>query len=182
MSGHTTKSRDFSSIVEKYYPPVLSAIVVPILILIGTNPTLENVDKIVDASINIASILIGFHGALLGVLISVQDRAVVKLIFESVKREEIFSFIRYAIFSGFFTLISAATLYVHIKTVTNASYYFFNVWLFLAVNFLLSSYRIIDILMYLLSVRDIKIERPPSKIMEKDAAEDLKQQFSRKKE
>ncbi|UUZ84757.1 hypothetical protein LJK88_14635 [Paenibacillus sp. P26] len=179
----TSRRRDFGSIWERFYPLIITMVaVLMLLFIVGLRPTVENVDKMVDASINISSILIGFNGALLGIIISVQDKPLMKKIFGSVKKEEIFSFIRQAIISGFMTLISASTLYVFIKTISTPSYYAFNIWLFIFIYFLTSSYRVIDILMYLLSLKDIQIDPPQTEVLSREKEEELKKQYGRSKQ
>lgn len=175
-----TKKRDFSSLLERYYPLLLSVVSTAVLIfVVGANPTLK-VEKVIDASINLSSILIGLLGALLGILISIRDTSIVNLLFSSQnERHKVYSFIKQAIFLGFLTIIAASFLYVNLEPVTQASYYFFNFWLLISVSFLFYSYRILDILLYILSNKDVDLEVPEPLRMETDEAEALKVQLSR---
>jgi hypothetical protein len=174
------KKRDFSSLWERWYPLLLSIVSTAVLIfVVGANPTLK-VEKVIDASINLSSILIGLLGALLGILISIKDTSIVNQLFSSPnEKDRIYSFIKQAIFLGFMTIISASFLYVNLEPVKQASYYFFNIWLFLSICFLFFSYRILDILMYILANKDVKLEAPEPMRMPTQDAEDLKSQFTR---
>jgi hypothetical protein len=175
-----TKKRDFSSQWERFYPAIFTLISTAILIFVlGANPNM-NVEKVVDASINLSSILIGLLGALLGILISIRDTSVVNFLFSSEnEKEKIFGFIKQAIFLGFLTIVTASFLYVNLKPVTQASYCFFNIWLLVTVGFLFYSYRILDILMYVLQVKDYRLGQPEPVKMKEDEADDLKTQLSR---
>lgn len=172
----------FWALWEAWYPALLSLILTAGLWWIGLNATTPNVDKIVDASINLASINIGLLGALLGILISVKDAKLIDFIFRSVHRDTVYRYIRQSIFSGFLTIGFGAASYIDMGTVSRSSPTWdviFLLWLYFSLFLLISSYRIVDILMYLLSNKDISVDRPETDKMSPEEVEKLKRQTGR---
>ncbi|MEK8129482.1 hypothetical protein WMW72_16370 [Paenibacillus filicis] len=175
------KKRSFESFFDNYYPVIFSTAIMVGLWYVGFDVSANNVEKVLDASINFSSILIGFIGVMLGLLISIKDAAIVTLIFSSVQKDTIFKHLKYSIYTGFLTVLSVAALYVHIKNITLTSHILFELWLFFALNLIISSYRIIDLLMYILSNKKIKIERPVGEVMPSNDVEELKKHTGRKR-
>lgn len=169
---------------EKYYPFFFSALSIIVFGFIGLSVKTNNLEKIIDGSINLASIITGLLGALLGILISVKDSPLVKYIFQKQHKTRIFSYIKQTIYSGFFTIGFAALLYVHVDKnacPTLISQILLFCWLACATFLLSSSYRIISILMEILANKDIPVERPPGNLMSPEEVERLKKERSRKK-
>lgn len=169
---------------EAWYPTVVSLVLVTACWRIGFNVSTPNVDKIIDASINLASIIIGLLGALLGILISVKDAKMIDFIFRSVHRDTIYRYIRQSIFAGFLTIGFASVSYIDVGKDARSSPIWsmaFFLWLFCATFLLISSYRIIDILMYLLANKDVSVDRPDSVQMNPDEVDELKRQTARNK-
>lgn len=178
------KNRNFDAMWETWYPFLISVLLLPAVQLTHFNTQINNVDKIVDASINVASILIGLLGALLGILISIQNSSMVQYVFSTVHRHTIYRYIKQAIFAGICTIGFASSLYVFLgdkQPVNWLSQSILYIWLFSSFFLLLSAYRIIDILMYLLANKDVQLERPRGMELSQQEVEDLKKQNSRGK-
>ncbi|MDO8223950.1 hypothetical protein [Bacillus cabrialesii] len=65
-------------VLSYIYPLIISGAV-----FIDFTYAVKNFDKVLDGAITFSSIVLGFLGALLGILISIKDSAIVSAIFES---------------------------------------------------------------------------------------------------
>lgn len=145
--------------IEKNYPLIISGFV-GLLMLINTDVTSISIqlEKILDASITFSSIIIGFLSALLGIIFSIKNTEIIDSILNyDYTRETFVEYFKKSIISGFFTIMLSSVLFLdelipNIK-IEKINYeimllkYLFILWCAVLTYFILSSYRIIDILM-----------------------------------
>lgn len=166
---------------ERYYPFFFSVLLPIAFWSIGFSVKNKKLEKIIDGSINSASIITGLLFALLGILISIKNSPLVKYVFQKYQTR-VYLYIKQTIYSGFLTIIFANLLYVHVSDNPRLiSHIIFFLWLGSAIFLLTSSYRIINILMIILANNDIPPERPPGNLMSPEEVEKLKKEVSRKK-
>lgn len=175
--------KDFESLWEAWYPFVISFVLVLVSLVTPFNAGTPHVDKMIDASINLASIVLGLLGALLGILISIKDSSLIAYIFSSVHQHTIYRYVRHSIFGAFLTIAFAAVSYVFVgdsSRISTLSQIIFFLWLFFGLFLLTSSYRIIDILMYLLANKNVLPVRPEGTKLSDEEAEALKRKTGRR--
>jgi len=162
---------------EEKYPLILSLLITGILFIhISYNfchP--QNFENTLNAMITIDSILLGFLGVSLLILLSIHDRKVVEFLFKNPSRKTLKMYFKSPIISGFVNLILSIS-FVFIG-------YFINklmliIWLFTALFFILSSYRIISIVMHIVFKDPTATnERKPDKVLDANREKELKEKY-----
>ncbi|WAH38630.1 hypothetical protein [Alicyclobacillus dauci] len=152
-----------------------------ILQWIGLEITTKNLDKLVDASLNVSSIFIGLLGALLGIVLSIRDAELVQHVMGSDYKSVLFGYIWEAISAGFCTIIFAAVLYVVMGESAPALWWWrivLGLWSGMAIFMLLSAFLSVRELMTIISNAHLKVARPDSEEMQEDEAEALRNELS----
>lgn len=146
--------------------------------------------KILEGVITFSSIMVGFIAALLGILFSIRDTELINHLFEHCdNRKRCLIFFRNPIISGLLIVIVSCLLFLdeQIPNITLPIYnisissvkLLFTMWCVLCVYFVLSSYRIIDIIM-LIIFKDPQAtqKEPSSKMLSNEEVEELKKECS----
>ena len=155
-----TSKFDLNLFCEKWYPFIISLMIVIIYLLFSPVLTFDNLDGILNAIISFTSILLGFIGVLIALIFSLLNLSIVGNIFKSdFHRELMHLYFRRCIQSGF-VLIGFTVLLFFRNTITHylcfklfecdisVLYIVKVIWLFLTPYFSLTSYRIITIVLH----------------------------------
>jgi hypothetical protein len=153
------KKIDLSLIFEKYYPYVFALImsIISSVCLLFKVKLVDDISSILNAIISFASIIIGFLGALLALIFSLNNNPIVKYIFDSKHYKKLMKqYFKISINSGFITILTTILLFFR-NTIRSIVYLNLNFdfilgalkvsWVFFVVLFSLSSYRLIYIIL-----------------------------------
>lgn len=174
----------FGKLMGFAYPYLISAIFTVLLFFTGFNYSSNGFEKILDAAITFSSIIVGFLGALLGILISIKDSKIVKDIFDTKEKYTLKHYFEETFLIGIGIVVLTCSMYVLIniknKIVIDIFYYS---WLFITLLFIPSSYRIISLLMsvFFNSNNDRSDERPEGNDLNKDDLEAMKNNLKKEK-
>lgn len=130
-------------------PYVISIVLVVIAYLYNWSSNVSNFEKILDSVITFSSIIIGFLGALLGILFTVKDTQLVKDLFKE-HRSTLRYYFNEALITGFILIVLSAVFYIFKDKETDYVRYLFCTWIGFVSLFVCSSYRLISNLMSLL--------------------------------
>ncbi|HFJ9494794.1 MULTISPECIES: hypothetical protein [Bacillus cereus group] len=173
---------------EKYYPTVISALLVIVFGCFRFTPKIDGFEKVLDGVISFSSIALGFLGALLAIILSISKSNVIQHLYSYMAqsggdgRKILFGYFQRGLLTGFAVVILSIGMYVISKQTLNM--YFIGIsylWLFLVFYFVLSSYRIVSVLMYTLFKHESENEpyRPETVTEETEA---LRQRLIRERE
>lgn len=143
---------------ESAYPTILSILISAIIYWLGLSPVTDGYEKVLDGVITFISIVIGFLAALLAIILSISKSKVMLHVYEYIGENNdgskgkniLFSFFRQSIISGFISVMFSIGMYLiqgHKAGLTVFDKCSFGLWLFISVFFVLSAYRIINLLM-----------------------------------
>ncbi|MYL71737.1 hypothetical protein GLW00_12795 [Halobacillus litoralis] len=142
----------------------------------------KNFEKVLDGVITFGSIVVGFLGALLGILVSVRNSGIVKEIFESNNKTVLKIYFNETFIVGFLTIITSISLYILKEYDQVASKIVFYFWILFVIWFIPSTYRIINILMTVLfksNVRDNSLRPEGNAVDNHEDREDMKERLKR---
>lgn len=134
-------------ILYGFYPLIVAIIILWLSIKLNFTYDLKNFDKVLDGAITFSSIIVGFLGALLGILVSIKDSKIVQAIFETNERYTLKYFFNENFIIGLLVVIVSCIMQVLREYQTIWSSIFFYSWIVLFSWFLPSTYRIVNILM-----------------------------------
>ncbi|WP_260286746.1 hypothetical protein [Peribacillus aracenensis] len=168
--------------ISWFYPLFISIIVVVISIRFDFSYTVENFDKVLDGTITFSSIVVGFLGALLGILVSIKDSAIVKSIFDSKEKHTLKRYFNETFIMGFLVVILSCAMHVLRVYPSITTKVIFYIWLGLTCWFIPSTHRIVNILMsvfFKTNSKD-KNERPESnKVIEVNKRQSMKERLKK---
>lgn len=146
--------------------------------------------QMLDAAITFGSIIVGFVGALLAILVTVWDSDAIRTLFETWIRERLRSFFRGTIVGGFLLVTLSGILHLGstINTVTWDGIgglapfeLLLGAWLGLSVYVLLSAYRIMSIMMHIIfNARQNENEELPGITMDPKRKEEFRERIARR--
>ncbi|OME07842.1 hypothetical protein BSK64_06180 [Paenibacillus odorifer] len=122
---------------------------------------IPNFDKVLDGAITFSSIVVGFLGALLGILISIKDSEVVDSIFRSKEKSTLKYYFYEPFLLGLAVVVSSAFMHV-MRAYDNrlSSDVTFYIWLLVTVWFLPSTFRVVNNFMSVFFASHINTGRP----------------------
>ncbi len=173
---------------ESRYPFFISTClaIVTGIVLNCLNTSLGNLDKVIDGIITFSSIIIGFLGVLLAILLSIRNTEIITYIFAHTQKNVLLKYFRSAVISGLLLVIMSISMFflkkfkgINLFNLFTLDKVLFLLWIYLMSYFFLSSYRIIDIVMCIV-FKDPQAtsKRPKSKKIEPDKEEALKKRYS----
>ncbi|WP_010502848.1 hypothetical protein [Paenibacillus elgii] len=173
--------------VAKYfgwlYPLLLALIILAVAYKFGFNSKVKYFDKVLDGSITFSSIVVGFLGALLGILISIRDSSIVKAIFETNEKKTLKLYFQETFIIGFAVVIFSCTMHVMRDESSVVTDWLFTAWILVAAWFIPSTYRIVSILMSVFFSSNISIDRPQgNKTEDPQTREQMRKNLTRYKE
>ena len=161
---------------ERTYPHVIALIMMLILIILGFHPTKSSkINELVDGIVTLDSIIIGFIGAIIPVILSMKNESkLVKYVFEKDEEGLFKKYISETIAYGLTDVCVALSVYV--KDVISSKYVLiFLEWLFIyvVILFILSTYRSMTCMLKLIFTDDRKIDTEQITTLEKQKKNDL---------
>jgi len=165
---------NFSFYFENVYPAVGALIILGIKECFNISFPVEKFDKILDGAINFSSIIVGFIGVLLAILVSIKDTEIIRYIYSYVDKKVFMNYFRTAIITGLAVVVISSIMYIK-------NNYFLNIiWTFMVAYFILASYRIIDILLRIIfQDPDITEYSPKGNRLSKEEAERIRNKFKK---
>lgn len=140
---------------ESIYP-ILFSVVITIILYFKLNFSLifKEFNNLLNGTITFSSIIIGFIGVLLGILLSIKDSEIVQEIYRDTKREILIGYFKSSLISGTILVALSCVLYyvddmkqIHIFHDKSLAEISVLAWFAIYIFFILSSYRIINIMM-----------------------------------
>lgn len=127
--------------------------------------TINNFDDLLVSVITFGSIVTGFLGALLGILMSIRNSDIVKEIFSNYAKN-ILKFYFYETFIlGFLLIIFTSSMQILIGYDFNFTLYIYYLWIFISFSFIPSTFRIVKILLDIFFRSNNRKERPKSNVI-----------------
>lgn len=126
--------------------------------------TNETYDKILDAMITFFSIMLGFVGVLIGILFSIRNTKLVKMLFAHKSREKLKWYFSEAFLSGFLFIILSVLMYAKNEVIFMNELVSF--WVGLILYSLLCNCRIIKIIMNIVFFDEEKQQEKKDKMDE----------------
>ncbi|MCY9508549.1 hypothetical protein M5W68_20575 [Paenibacillus larvae] len=151
-------------VLSLIYPSMIALVCTTIAIKYKVTYKLPNFDKVLDGSITFSSIVVGFLGALLGILISIKDSEIVDKIFRSNERTTLKIFFYEPFLLGVFVVVTSAFMHVLRAYDTLFSGLIFYIWLFLTIWFFPSTFRVVNTFMSVFFVSNKSSVRPKSNV------------------
>lgn len=137
----------FVKILHRLYPIVIGVVVSGFFYVLGIDYSMPDFEKVLDNTTVFSSIIIGFLGALLGILVSIKDVDIVEAIFESEEKNTLKAYFNETFLIGITVVIFSSVMQVMKSHESYATLILFHIWLMLSIWFLPSTYRIVSILM-----------------------------------
>lgn len=138
---------------ERFYPLLISVTVLGLSVILNLQPYIKGFEKVLDGTITFTSIVIGFLGALLAIILSISKTKVMQHLYNHIDKSNgknlLYSYFRQSVLTGFIVVVSSISMYVFREMMTLPWYgkIIFYLWIFTTVYFILASYRIVNILM-----------------------------------
>lgn len=175
---------------ERIYPIIGGILFLVFIYVFNLVNVIISSEKILDSTITFTSIIVGFVGALIGILFSIRDSDIINELFKKNKREILKKYFQWTIISGLLLVLISTILYLHnniCKTYTFLNLnikmidIIFALWAYLVGYFVLSTYRITDIMMYIIfKDPNLKNKEPDSVKLEDTKKDDLKKKHTKK--
>ncbi|NLO89927.1 MAG: hypothetical protein GX088_06355 [Clostridia bacterium] len=141
----------FGLYVERFFPFVCAIFAGFAVFIYGLKlKDIKNVNELLAATVNVSAILIGFLSVMISILISITGSRVMKRIRENNATELLNSYFFWALISGFIVAISSMVLTVFYNIDLASAKFLTALWVFITTFFLISSFRIVLILLRIL--------------------------------
>nr|WP_314833036.1 hypothetical protein [uncultured Oribacterium sp.] len=144
--------------IELFYPYILPiGITVPISLIHTNFLESENLNSALEAIITVSSLIIGFLGAILPVIMSMKnDSKIVKYVFEKDKEQLFLKYIKQTLLMGILVIMVALSIFIRDQYVGTIYYkYALYIIVYFLCAFLLCTYRSIDNMLDLIFSKDI---------------------------
>ena len=140
-------ARKLKRFLESNLPALLGAIAVILYYVFPSGPSIcQGFGKLLESSITISSIAVGFMAASKSILISLEDKTVIKNLKKVGHYERLIGFFITAIYACFFlTLFSSGLLLINFKALNWWKEIVIATWLFIAVLSTVACLRIINL-------------------------------------
>ncbi|MBC8623867.1 hypothetical protein [Bacillus paralicheniformis] len=125
----------------------------------------KNLSSILNSAVTISSIVIAFLGTMISILITLTTAEIMQRILKYKRGNELTSYIKHAIISGFLLSIYSMLLNMFMEQKGEISTILLTLFTLLMVLFILSSYRIIQVVARILTavLAEQKVERKKGK-------------------
>lgn len=167
--------------LEKLYPLIIGVCFALAAYFLQIDHTIKNFDDLLVSVITFGSIVTGFLGALLGILMSIRNSDIVKEIFNSHEKSTL-KFYFYETFTlGFMLIILTSSMQILIGYEFAFTYYIYYLWIVISFAFIPSTYRIVNILLEIFFKSNNSKNRPSSNVIDdRQEREELKKRLSNK--
>ncbi|MDU0072628.1 hypothetical protein N1I81_17875 [Bacillus sp. FSL M8-0052] len=162
-------------------PFVICGIAVFILYKLGVDNNIKNLDKVLEGTVNFSAILLGFLGALLGILLSIKDSAIVKAIFNQQGASLLKYYFNESFATGLLVVVLSCVMQIFLDEETVCAKFLFLTWFFFVLFFVISTYRIVKLLMavFFVANEDDARDRPESNMInDGERRKEFRQQLS----
>lgn len=140
-----------SRFIERHYPFIVSiCISLGVLIAKINLHDIKNLKEILSSVVNLSSILVGFLAAMISILIAIAGQRVMKRIKDNNASDLLKSYFFGSVSSGFIVVIYSTFLNIWVDLDNEASRWLLISWSLIVSFFILSSFRIIYIMMLIL--------------------------------
>lgn len=141
---------------EKFFPYIIAIIPSIVLVIIDKNFIEDkNLNDALNALIMVASLVIGFIGAILPVVMSMRNDSKVRYVFEHDTEKLFLKYIKQTIITGIILILIAFSLYFREQYVDSIYYnYSFALLSYILISFLLCTYRSLKSILNLIFARD----------------------------
>ncbi|ALC81740.1 MULTISPECIES: hypothetical protein [Bacillus] len=166
-------------------PVVICAIAVFILYMLGVDNNIKNLDKVLEGTVNFSAILLGFLGALLGILLSIKDSAIVKAIFNRKGSSILKYYFNESFAVGLLVVALSCVMQIFLDEKTICAKILFYSWFFFVLFFVISTYRIVKLLMavfFIANEDDVSLRPESNRIGDEERREQLRQDLSNSNE
>lgn len=189
MSNDDRNKKDRSLEFEKFYPYAFALLIaiLGVLCLILNVKIIDDIDTILNATISFVSIILGFLGALIALIFSLDNNPIVNYIFRNKHYKSLMKcYFKVSINSGFIAILITVIMFFR-NTIRNIGFLNINfdllidiikiVWIYYVVLFSLSSYRMINIILKIsfTSKEDIEQGEDESELHVQQIEEDIEQ-------
>lgn len=156
--------------VHLFVPGLISMGIVFLTMRSGINYNFKNLDKVLEGTTNFSSILLGFLGALLGILLSIKDSDIVRYIFDQKGSSWLKFYFNESFIFGLIVVILSAVMQVFIDESSSFAKVLFLSWIFSLTYFMYSTFRIVRFLMKIFFNSNAvnANDRPESNLVEDD--------------
>lgn len=138
--------------LEKYYPYVGAFIVLICCIIFKiTRFDIMRFSDILNSFVNMSSIIIGFLATMISILIATVRKPVMRKIKANNATRLLTNYINTAVMSGILITVYSVTFNAFLDKTDGGFWYLFLIWVFIAVLFILSAYRILSIMLLILN-------------------------------
>lgn len=160
--------------IEITYPYIISMLVIIPFVIIDNNLyQSENINSALEAVITVTSLIIGFLGAILPIIMSMKnDSKLVKYVFEKDKDKLFLKYIKHTLVIGIALIVIAMTVFFRDQYV-GSWYEKYNivVLVYFVTCFLLCTYRSLSNMLNLIFSNDIEIRKNDTSFAEKSMRE-----------
>jgi len=161
-------------------PLLIAVLALLISIWFDFTYTVKNFENVLDGSITFSSIIVGFLGALLGILVSIKDSEIVKAIFATTEKYTLKYYFYETFIIGVLVVLLSCTMHVVREYHSVLTLGLFYAWMLFTVWFLPSSFRIISVLMSVFFKANNSSGRPEgNKITDNDEREKMKRSLAK---
>lgn len=172
-------------ILSYIYPWAISIFIIIILLTIpfDISHKVKNFSNVLESVVIFSSIIVGFLGALLGILITIKNSKIIKEIDDNNEMRTVRYFFNESLILGFVVILLSIAFQVLKDYEYDFVQYYFYVWFTITGVFALSSFRIIQLLMNIFFKSNDTNERPESNTSEIDAIqrEKMKKNLTKQK-
>jgi hypothetical protein len=161
------KNKTMGKYFEALYPFVFAVLGLLALIYFKVDYTMPKFEKVLDGAITFSSIVVGFLGALLGILISIKSSAIVNEIFRTNERNTLKRYFYEPFLLGIVVVVSSGVLHVLSQYDGIIPRLTFYLWSFSIIWFIPSTFRVVNTFMSVFFVSNSTPDRPQSNV-EKD--------------
>lgn len=164
---------------EKYYPLVSGLLIGLVIAVLLRKLEIDHLidakfDNVLNGAITFSSIVVGFLGVLLSIIATIRDTDIMKHLYENVAEDLLKSYFKGTVIAGFLVVVVSISLYF-----VKLSWLII-IWSFLFGFFILSSYRIIDLLLKIIFKTNNKGVTTTDNRLPDNEAEEIKKRFSEK--
>lgn len=153
-------------ILSYIYPWLIPVIIILLTIPYNISYKIKNFSDVLESVVTFSSIIVGFLGALLGILITINNSKIIKEISGNNEMGTVRYFFNETLVLGFIVvLLSIAFQVLKDYEFAFVKYYFY-IWFVFTVTFIISSFRVIQLLMNVFFKAHKTNERPASNVEE----------------
>lgn len=171
--------------LERFCPSIISIVFTSLIVM---NVELTNLppkfDNILNGVITFSSILIGFIGVLISILLTIKDSNLIRELFKKVQGKILKKYFKFSLISGFLVVLFSLILYFNNRPIFIYKEKQIDIsiilWTLFLSYFAMSSLRIIDIMMHII-FKDHNIEIiPKGEKLSEEKSDALKEKLRKK--